>query len=630
MRKPPKLSVLLVTYNHEKYIRQALDGVMMQKTDFDFEVVVADDYSQDSTLAIIEEYAPDNLNLRVLPTERNVGITRNYQRGFAACRGEFVAVLEGDDFWISPTKLKSLVTFLEQHPECALCFHRFLMHEEASSRFSARPTFEIETEFALFTAPQLARDNFIGNFSACVYRRELIDRLDPALFEMKVYDWMLNIMVAQAGMIGYLPTIMSIYRAHLSGVWSGKTLTEQTTELLEAVDAYNRYLDFRFEAEFQVYKSAMLAQVAREATQLTRVDHLSMLSGFDNTLIHSKGYRLITSFSQPVAIRRKIRRLIDLHKLWWAGDRITEVEVRLSALEQYVSQLKLTTERAVDEIAVQLGSVVNQTNARNETESARISHTMTVAQSVRGELQTLKSSLEVPQEMIDDFFAWKSQNPIPSRPLITVLVATYNRSRLLTERCIPSILRQTYDHFELIIVGDCCTDDTEKLVSQIKDPRLKFHNLPERGQYPSDPIRRWLVAGTEPLNMALPLAHGDFITHLDDDDEYVADRLEKLVNFAIEHQCDVVWHPFWWEQDDGSWIINQAMEFGLGETTTGSVFYRSWFKNVPWKVDAYRLMEPGDWNRCRRIKYIDPVSMRHPEPLLIHYRQGSQLDASLP
>jgi glycosyltransferase involved in cell wall biosynthesis len=259
-----KLSVLLVTYNHEKYIRQALDSVLMQKTDFDFEIVVADDHSHDSTIAIIEEYQASNHDTRVLPSERNVGITRNYQRGFGACRGEYIAVLEGDDFWISTTKLKSLVAFLEQHPECAFCFHRFLIHDEASGRFSTHPPLEIGTEFALFTAAQLASDNLIGNFSVCVYRRELIARLDPALFEMKVYDWMFNIMVAQEGMIGYIPEIMSIYRAHASGAWSGKTLAEHMPELLEVVDDYNKYLNFKFDSEFQVFKSAVLAEVARK------------------------------------------------------------------------------------------------------------------------------------------------------------------------------------------------------------------------------------------------------------------------------------------------------------------------------------------------------------------------------
>jgi glycosyltransferase involved in cell wall biosynthesis len=256
----PKVSVLLVTYNHEKYIRQALDSVLMQKTDLDFEIVVADDHSQDSTIAIIEEYQADNHNIRILPSEQNVGITRNYQRGFAACRGEYIAVLEGDDFWISPTKLTSLVAFLEQNQECAFCFHRLIRLDEGSSGSAVHPSFEIATEFALFTPAQLAKDNFIGNFSVCVYRREFIDRLDPALFEMKVYDWMFNITVAQEGKIGYVPTIMSVYRSHPSGAWSTKTPDEWRPELLELIDVYNKYLDFKFDPEFRAHKSVLLAE----------------------------------------------------------------------------------------------------------------------------------------------------------------------------------------------------------------------------------------------------------------------------------------------------------------------------------------------------------------------------------
>ncbi len=202
----------------------------------------------------------------MLPSERNVGITRNYQRGFAACRGEYVAVLEGDDYWVSPIKLQTLVDFLEAHPECVFCFHRFLRRVEGSNSSSVHPTAEITTEFALFTAAQLARGNFVGNFSACVYRREVIDRLEPALFEMKVYDWMLNIAVAQSGMIGYIPVIMSVYRAHPSGVWSGKTPEEHRPELLELIDAYNKYLDFKLDAEFQFHKSALLGYVAQSVS----------------------------------------------------------------------------------------------------------------------------------------------------------------------------------------------------------------------------------------------------------------------------------------------------------------------------------------------------------------------------
>ena len=352
-----------------------------------------------------------------------------------------------------------------------------------------------------------------------------------------------------------------------------------------------------------------------------------------------------------MSIATKVRRLVNLYKLLWAVDRLDELEAQLytaiaeskSQADQMHGQLASTRsilQSQVDQVSGQLASAssilrsqVNQVTG----DCARLGDTTyQIAsqfgfqlKSLSGALDTLKSSLEVPQEMVDDFFEWKSRNSIPSHPLVTVIVNTYNRSRLLTERCIPSILKQTYDNFELIIVGDGCTDETEELVSQIKDPRLSFYNLPERGRYPSDPTRRWMVAGTTPANKALSLAQGDFITHLDDDDEYVLDRLEKLVKFVIDNQCDFVWHPFWWEQDDGEWIINQAVEIAHGEITNGAVLYRSWFKKVQGNTDAYRLLEPGDWNRYRRIKYIDPVAMRYPEPLLRHHRERNRPDTKL-
>lgn len=238
-------------------------------------------------------------------------------------------------------------------------------------------------------------------------------------------------------------------------------------------------------------------------------------------------------------------------------------------------------------------------------------------------IDLFKSSMEVPHELIADFRAWKAQAALPSLPLVSVCVATYNRHRLLTERCLPSILRQTYDHLEVIVVGDACTDETEKLIHRISDPRVKFVNLSVRGPYPEDAVRQWMVAGTNALNAAMDYARGDYITHLDDDDEYLPNRLERLVSFAKDQSCDFVYHPFWWEDGEGQWRLNTAEDFALGKVTTSSVLYRSWFSRIRWDVNAYRLMEPGDWNRFRRIKYIGPVSMRFPQPLLRHHCEHS-------
>src|SRR5215210_1594510 len=122
----PEVSVLVITYNHGRFVRQALDGVAMQQTTFDVEVVLADDYSQDSTLEILKEYEANNPHVRLLPSERRLGINLNYKRGFDACRGRYVAVLEGDDYWTSPRRLEILSAFLRQHPECSFCFNRII------------------------------------------------------------------------------------------------------------------------------------------------------------------------------------------------------------------------------------------------------------------------------------------------------------------------------------------------------------------------------------------------------------------------------------------------------------------------------------------------------------------------
>ena len=255
----PKLSVLVLTYNHEKYIRQALDSVIMQQQDFEVEVIIADDFSQDSTREIARQYDAQFHNVRLLPAERNIGITKNIRRGMAACRGKYIAMIEGDDFWISPKKLSIVARFLDNHPECSFCFHRLIKYDETSDTASVHPVIETPEDFSLFTASDLARGNFIGGLSTCTYRREVIDNLDPELWKLKVREWPFNIVVAQQGPCAYLPDLLSIYRAHRGGIYSKKTLAEQTEILLEIMESYNKYLDFKFDAEFKEFQRKIQA-----------------------------------------------------------------------------------------------------------------------------------------------------------------------------------------------------------------------------------------------------------------------------------------------------------------------------------------------------------------------------------
>lgn len=126
-------------------------------------------------------------------------------------------------------------------------------------------------------------------------------------------------------------------------------------------------------------------------------------------------------------------------------------------------------------------------------------------------------------------------------PLVTVVLPTYNRSRILLERGVPTVLSQTHQNLELVIVGNTCTDDTSERLSRIDDPRLSFCNLPPRGpRFPHDPETRWVMAGFEPTSEGLARARGQWIAWLGDDDLWTPDHIESLLHFAQQGQYEFV------------------------------------------------------------------------------------------
>lgn len=130
--KDPKLSVILITYNHEKYIEKALDSVLSQVTDFPFEIVIGDDCSPDDTKNIIREYRdkyPDII--RIVHREKNTGRpTLNVYETTMKCRGDYLAYLEGDDYWTDSDKLQKQMDFLNENPEYIACTHSHKMIDD--------------------------------------------------------------------------------------------------------------------------------------------------------------------------------------------------------------------------------------------------------------------------------------------------------------------------------------------------------------------------------------------------------------------------------------------------------------------------------------------------------------------
>lgn len=222
----PRLSVNCITYNHEKFIRQTLDGFVMQKTNFPFVVYIADDASTDHTPEIIKEYAekyPDIIKPILRP--QNLGGPRNYIETLKLADCEYFANCEGDDYWTDPNKLQKQVDFLDAHPDYSICFHlvREKWEDDSGRQDSLLPPPEARMNKTTMEISDLINYNFIMGANTVVYRWRF-NRTDTRIEDyfpenIEPGDYYLHLLHAQVGKIGFIDEEMSVYRRHPGGIW---------------------------------------------------------------------------------------------------------------------------------------------------------------------------------------------------------------------------------------------------------------------------------------------------------------------------------------------------------------------------------------------------------------------------
>lgn len=307
------ISVLLVSYNHENYIRKALDALFGQVFDGAIELVVADDKSTDNTLSVIREYEgrDSRFSLKYLDYSKNLGITKNYKRGFAACTSDYVAVLEGDDYWVSPLKLKRQIEFLSAHWEADVCAVNYFVYEEDRAQFT--PRVPIANGHHFITARELIADNIVGNFSTCMYRRTALSRLPDAMFDIRSYDWITHIVLARTSLIGFIEEPMSVYRLHSSGAWTQTPHIEKLKVQLELLPAYDALTDHVFHDDFESLSSRL-----RHVITASQIGHAAEMVSQPifravPTLISYMPPIMIVLFKSliPVALKNFIIRLVS-------------------------------------------------------------------------------------------------------------------------------------------------------------------------------------------------------------------------------------------------------------------------------------------------------------------------------
>lgn len=210
----PKVSIVTITYNQEAYIAQALESFVMQKTNFSFEVIIADDCSNDKTVSIIKEYAekyPDII--KPVLRKKNIGAIPNIMDAFKKTTGSYIALCEGDDYWTDNNKLQLQVDFLDKNSNYALCFHSVRVFFENNEEKES--IFPIESDTSKFTTKELINGNFIQTNSV-MYRRQDYKNLPT---DVMPGDWYLHLYHAKFGKIGFINKTMSAYRRHASGIW---------------------------------------------------------------------------------------------------------------------------------------------------------------------------------------------------------------------------------------------------------------------------------------------------------------------------------------------------------------------------------------------------------------------------
>jgi GT2 family glycosyltransferase len=261
-----RLSVLLTTYQHERFIADALEGVVAQRLDGPWEVIVGDDASTDRNREIIRDYArryPDLIHTHF--PERNLGHGGRpiFAQMVERARGDHLAVLDGDDYWTDPRKLARQSAYLDAHPGCAMCFHDVVIHWEDGSAPDSRVT-------GRRTRRRSEMRHVLGSTSigACspLFRRTALAPLPEWYRDVIWGDWQLYVLAAQHGWIGYLPDAMAVYRIH-----EGSTTWGSWTTALERAEQIARFhreltgrLDTRFDAALARARAKALFLLARE------------------------------------------------------------------------------------------------------------------------------------------------------------------------------------------------------------------------------------------------------------------------------------------------------------------------------------------------------------------------------
>ena len=260
----PLLSVCMITYNHESFITQAIDGVLMQKTNFSFELIIGEDCSSDRTSQICKVYKekyPDIIKLRL--EEKNIGLMHNFIATLRSSVGKYIALCEGDDYWTDPYKLQKQVDFLEANQNYVLCTHKVAEIDE-------------KNEITRFLEPEVIKDVYSYNdvninitiWTCSVVYRNCVKEIPDWFHSLPAGDFPFWLLLTKYGKIKYMNDTMSVYRNNTLGIHSSLPRTKKIINGLILVKKMKNKFPRDYKAYFDDLRKKYLTLLSNEISTL--------------------------------------------------------------------------------------------------------------------------------------------------------------------------------------------------------------------------------------------------------------------------------------------------------------------------------------------------------------------------
>lgn len=292
MERIPLVSIQCTVYNHEPYLRQCLDGFVMQQTNFPFEAIVHDDASTDGSAAIIREYAekyPDIIKpIYEIENQysKHDGSLGRIMKAAIHPAAKYVAICEGDDYWTDPQKLQIQVDFLESHPDYSLSVHEYKVWNEVKQVFEPHqlePLIGVDGNLSL-TLDDYATRVFFTKTLTSVYRRSAMENSKYDQYDPVGFDWMRFYALMTQGKCYLINRVMGVYRVQPNSITASKNLKEL----------------------YDHVRNAMFSIVREEQTEQSREFVFNYLKTFAFSVIYNRQWNTIKKYFKYLGLKRAL------------------------------------------------------------------------------------------------------------------------------------------------------------------------------------------------------------------------------------------------------------------------------------------------------------------------------------